>query len=75
MDIVDLIIHVEQPLATHEQRALEDMLRRVEGVIAPRFNAPGSHLLSVAFNPATLASKRLLQSVQAAGYQAQLVGL
>lgn len=75
MDIVDLVIHVESPLNDEEQRALEEQLRNVEGVIAPRFNALGSHLLSVAYNLDRVGSQGLLRVVRAAGYRANLVGL
>lgn len=75
MDIVDLLIHVAPPLGGKEQQALEEELRNVEGVIAPRFNGPGTHLLSIAYNPDRVGAQRLLQAVRAAGYQASLVGL
>lgn len=75
MDIVDMVIQVESPLNDEEQRALEEQLRNVEGVIAPRFNASGSHLLSVAYNLDRVGSQGLLSAVRAAGYRANLVGL
>ncbi len=75
MDIVDLLIHVA-PLPNGDgQRTLEERLRRVDGVIAPRFNSPHSHLLSVAYTPDKVGSQHLLHTVIAAGYQARLVGL
>jgi len=75
MDIVDLAIHVEQALDVAAQRELEEQLRSVEGVIAPRFNEPHSHLLLIAYDPAKVESRRLLHTVTAAGYRASLVGL
>lgn len=75
MDIVDLLIHVSPLVSSSERQALEQQLRNIEGVIAPRFNKPGSHLLSIAFNPERVGSRRLLHAVRAAGYQASLVGL
>ncbi|HEY0721967.1 MAG TPA: hypothetical protein VGE50_12025 [Gammaproteobacteria bacterium] len=75
MDIVDVVVRVEQQLEAAEQRRLEERLRQVEGVIAPRFNAPHSHLLLVAYNPALLDSRRLLGVVRDEGFAAQLVGM
>lgn len=73
MDIVDLLVHVAPSLGAREQQALEAQLRKVEGVIAPRFN--GAHLLSIAYNPDRVGSQHLLHAVRAAGYQSSLVGM
>lgn len=75
MDIVDVMVHVAQPLEAAEQRRLEEHLRQVEGVIAPRFNQLRSHLLLVAYNPALVDSSQLLRSVSGEGFDARLVGL
>lgn len=75
MDIVDVVVHVDQALGVAEQRRIEARLRTLEGVIAPRFNKPHSHLLLVAYNPALLHSRDLLRSVNDAGFNAQLVGM
>ena len=75
MDIVDVVVHVAQPLEAAQQRRLEEYLRQIEGVIAPRFNQPRSHLLLVAYNPAVADSRQLLRSVSGEGFDARLVGM
>lgn len=74
MSISDILIHINESLNEQQRHAMEESVREVEGVIAPRFNPGKEHLLLVAFNPdiATVAS--LLTKVQSSGYNAQLVG-
>lgn len=75
MDIVDLLIHVAPAPGDAQRQALEHQMRAIDGVIAPRFNGPGAHLLSIAYNPERVGSQPLLQAVRAAGYRASLVGM
>lgn len=75
MQLTDLTIHVNQTLGQAERTALEDELRKLDGVIAPRFNEATPHLLLVSYNPVQVESRHLLDRVKAKGYDAQLVGL
>lgn len=75
MNIADVIIHVNESLLPGAQTALEDALRELDGVVAPRFNKQTPHLLLVAYNPQKNNSQTMLQRVKADGYQAQLVGI
>lgn len=44
MNIGDVMIHIAEPLSAEARSSLEDTLRRVDGVIAPRFNPSKEHL-------------------------------
>ncbi|WP_020503076.1 hypothetical protein [Lamprocystis purpurea] len=55
--------------------SLEDAMRGIDGVIAPRFGAGTEHLLLIAFNADKTRPADLLAAVRQSGHQAQLVGL
>jgi hypothetical protein len=74
MNISDILIHIDEVLSTRQREALEESVRQVEGVVAPRFNPGKTHLLLVAFDPDTATTAALLAKVRSHGYTAQLVG-
>jgi CBS domain-containing protein len=74
MNISDVMIHINEPLSVEARSSLEEAMRQIEGVIAPRFNPGKEHLLVVAFDPEKTNTAVLLEKVLAAGYTAQLVG-
>lgn len=74
MNISDILIHINEDLSDQERKALEESMRQIDGVVAPRFNQEKKHLLLVAFDPAVTSTEALLAKVQALGYNAQLVG-
>ena len=71
----DVMIHIKESLSAEARSSLENEMQKVEGVIAPRFNAGKEHLLMVAFDPKVTSAAVLLQATRAAGYTAQLVGM
>ena len=73
MNGTDIMVHFQDKLDAEQKNAIEDQLRSVDGVIAPRFNK--EHLLLIYYNSARTHSSALLNLVKANGYQAQLVGL
>ena len=75
MHLADLLIHVNETLGAAERAALEEELRKTEGVIAPRFNRETPHLLLIAYDPREIDSYNLLNRVKDSGYNAQLVGM
>ncbi len=75
MNVVDVLIHVNNRLDNNQRVQLEQTMRDLDGVIAPRFNPDHPHLMLVAFNPQHVQSKTLLQHVKSVGYQAQLIGV
>lgn len=74
MDISDIMIHIGQALSADEKQSLEEKLRTIPGVIAPRFNPGRDHLLLVAFDPKQVRLSAMLDLVCSGGYRAQLIG-
>ena len=74
MNISDVLIHINEPLNEQQRSVLEEAVRQIEGVVAPRFNPGKEHLLLVAFNPDLASTATLLTKVQSFGYNAQLIG-
>ncbi|MDD4882020.1 MAG: hypothetical protein PHX10_10635 [Gallionellaceae bacterium] len=74
MSISDIMIHIEQVLSADARASLEERVRQIDGVIAPRFNPGKEHLLLVAFDPDKTGPADLLGAVKTSGYAARLVG-
>ena len=75
MNLCDTMIHINETLDSAARNTLEEQLRKVPGVIAPRF-APGKeHLLLISYNSTQTDTHTLLETVRQPGYNAQLVGL
>ncbi len=74
MNVSDILIHINESLNQQQRSALEEAVRQIEGVVAPRFNPGKEHLLLVAFNPDVASTATLLTKVQSFGYNAQLIG-
>lgn len=75
MHLADVLIHIDEALASSHRGHLEEALRNNKGVIAPRFNGGSRHLLLVSYNPEVTSSHNLLRIVKNNGYSAQLVGM
>jgi len=74
MDINDVVIHVNEALDPHKRQDLEDQMREIDGVIAPRFNESRPHLMIVAYDPERISTGELLNQVRRQGYHAQHCG-
>jgi hypothetical protein len=74
MNVSDILIHIDDSLDESQRAAVEEAVRQVDGVVAPRFNPGKEHLLLVAYNPDATSMAALLSRVQSFGYSAQLVG-
>jgi len=74
VNINDVVIHVNETLDSQERHALEDQMREVDGVIAPRFNDRKTHLMIVAYDPDHTSTMTLLDRVRGQGYHAQHCG-
>ena len=75
MTLCDTMIHVNENLDQQARNTLEEKMRMIDGVIAPRFNPGKAHLLLISFNSQLTTAQRLLETVHQQGYHAQLVGL
>lgn len=74
MDINDVVIHVDETLDARARQVLEDQMREIDGVIAPRFNDRRTHLMIVAYDPDQTSTMKLLDTVRGQGYHAQHCG-
>lgn len=72
--ISDVMIHINESLSEEARSTLEEGMRQIEGVIAPRFNPGKDHLLVIAFNPDKTSTAALLAKARSSGYTAQLIG-
>ena len=75
MNISDVMIHINESLGEEARTSLENALRKVEGVVSPKFDAGKEHLLLVAYDTEKTNTATLLDKARAAGYTAQLVGM
>ena len=74
MTISDVVIHVNESLNPQSRHELEDQMRTIDGVIAPRFNERTPHLMIVAYNADNTNAHALLDGVRHNGYSGQVVG-
>jgi hypothetical protein len=74
MDINDVVIHADETLDARARQVLEDQMREIDGVIAPRFNNRRTHLMIVAYDPDQTSTMTLLDTVRGQGYHAQHCG-
>jgi hypothetical protein len=74
MNISDILIHVNESLDEQQRSTLEEAVRQIDGVVAPRFNPGKEHLLLVAYKHDVARTETLLAKVRSFGYGAQLIG-
>ena len=74
MNLCDVLVHIDETLSAVQKNELEEDMRELPGVVAPRFNPGQDHLMLVAFNSDQVNYTSLLGRVQAHGYSAQLIG-
>jgi len=75
MNISDVMIHINESLSEEARSSLENTLRKVEGVVTPRFNPGKEHLLVIAYDTEKTNTAVLLEKAREAGFTAQLVGM
>ena len=75
MDISDVLIHVNETIEGSGRFRLEESLRDVAGVVAPRFSPGHDHLMFVAYDPDSTSAAAILGQVRELGYGAQIVAI
>lgn len=75
MDMSDVLIHVNESTEASGRIQLEESLRDVAGVIAPRFSPGHDHLMFVAYDPDSTTAVAILGQVRNLGYGAQIVAM
>lgn len=74
MNLCDVLVHIDETLSAKQKCELEEDMRALPGVVAPRFNPGRDHLMLVAFDCGRVDSASLLGRVRMRGYRAQLIG-
>ncbi len=74
MTINDVVIHVNENLDRQARLDLEDRMREIEGVIAPRIHDHREHLMIVAYDSDRIRALELLDKVRDMGFHAQHCG-
>lgn len=75
MNMSDVLIHVNESTEASGRFHLEETLRDVAGVIAPRFSPGHDHLMFVAYDPDSTTAAAILGQVRNLGYGAQIVAM
>jgi len=75
MKMSDVLIHVNESIEDIGRFRLEEALRDVEGVVAPRFSPGHDHLMFVAYDPDSTSAAAILGLVRERGYGAQIVAI
>ena len=69
MYISDVMIHINENLSSAARTSLEEEMRLIKGVVAPRFSPDKHHLLMIAFNPEQTSSAVLLNKARSRLYR------
>jgi hypothetical protein len=75
MNITDILVHVPNTLNPGQRQEVEETLRTIDGIIAPRFVPDREHFMMVAYNPEKMRSENLRQAFTHMGLQARLIGM
>lgn len=75
MNLCDVLVHIDEELSAQQRNALEEDMRALPGVVAPRFNPGRDHLMLVAFDSEEVTHASLLERGRTHGYKAQLIGV
>jgi hypothetical protein len=75
MEMSDVLIHVNETIEDVGRFRLEESLRDVEGVVAPRFSPGHDHLMFVAYDSDSTSAAAILGQIHERGYGAQIVAI
>jgi hypothetical protein len=75
MQMSDVLIHVKETIEDVGRFRLEESLRNVEGVVAPRFSPGHNHLMFVAYDSDSTSAAAILGQIHERGYGAQIVAI
>jgi hypothetical protein len=73
--ILDMMVHVQEPLPMDEMHKLEDFVRTDSCVISACTSPEDSHLLMVTYNSQCTSSGNILNMVKSKGVHAVMVGM
>ncbi len=75
MQLSDVLIHINEMPNESAKNDLVEELRKLEGVIAPRFSQEKEHMLFVSYNSEAIDSATLIEKVRENAFEAQLIGM
>jgi hypothetical protein len=75
MKMSDVLIHVNETIEDVGRVRLEESLRALKGVVAPRFSPSHDHLMFVAYDPDSTSAATILGQIHGQGYGAQIVAI
>jgi hypothetical protein len=75
MDISDIMVHFNNHIQATQRDNVENTLRAMDGVIAPRFVANKEQFLIVAYDPAKVQTGHFMKTFHDMGLEARFVGL
>jgi hypothetical protein len=71
----DMLVHIDEALATGELQELERTLGAESGVYSACVSDKTTHLMVVEYDPEDISAKYILDRVQEAGVHAEIVAL
>ena len=75
MQMSDVLIHVKETIEDAGRFRLEESLRNVKGVVAPRFSSGHNHLMFVAYDSDSTSAAAIVGQIHERGYGAQIVAI
>jgi hypothetical protein len=71
----NVIVYVKQPVHREQTSAISETIGALHGVIETKTSQRTGSMISVDYDPRTIDSQHILQSVSKQGYKARLVGM
>lgn len=75
MNITDIMVYFRNSMNPGQQQVVEDALRGIEGVIAPRFVKDKEHILVVAYDPEKVQTSYFRETFTKMGLTGRFVGM
>lgn len=73
--MVDVMLHIDENITHDEREELRDRILAQNGVMAAAYHDEKPHLLVIEYDPDVVSSKAILETVEAGGVHAELIGL
>jgi hypothetical protein len=75
MNISDVLVHTKSKMNSGQRQAVEQTLREVDGVIAPRFVPNKDQFIIVAYDPEKVQTIGIRDAFNRIGVEASFVGM
>ena len=71
----NVIVYVKQPVHREQASAISETIGALHGVVEAHTSRRAGNVICVDYDPRTIDSQHILQSVSKQGYNARLVGM